>query len=80
MWAPKKATRILGGTMNESNTDRALRLVAGVALLILGFAVFSGVIGVVAIIVGAILTLTGAVGFCPIYALLKISTRKLSGA
>ncbi len=66
--------------MNESNTDRALRLVAGVALLILGFAVFSGVIGVVAIIVGAILTLTGAVGFCPIYALLKISTRKLGGA
>lgn len=66
--------------MNESNADRALRLVAGAALLFLGFAVLGGAISVVAIIVGAILTITGAVGFCPIYALLKTGTRKLGGA
>ncbi len=66
--------------MNESNGDRIFRVVVGVALLIAGFTALSGVISVIAIIVGAILTLTGAVGFCPIYAVFKTGTRKLTGA
>lgn len=66
--------------MNESNADRAIRFVAGVALLILGLTAFNGAIAVIAIIVGAILTLTGAVGFCPLYAIFKTGTRKLTGA
>ncbi len=66
--------------MNESNGDRIVRVIIGVALLIAGFTALSGILGVVAIVVGAILTLTGAVGFCPIYAVLKTGTRKLTGA
>ena len=66
--------------MNESNADRIGRVVVGVALLIVGFGVLSGVLAVLAIVVGAILTLTGAIGFCPIYAVLKTGTRKVTGA
>ena len=66
--------------MNESNGDRIGRVVVGVIALILGFTVFSGPLAVIAIIVGAILTLTGAVGFCPIYAVFKTGTRKITGA
>lgn len=66
--------------MNESTGDRIGRVVVGVAALILGFTVFGGPLAVVAIIVGAILTLTGAVGFCPIYGIFKTGTRKITGA
>lgn len=66
--------------MNESNTDRVLRVVAGAALLILGFTVLGGPIAVAAIVVGLILAVTGTIGFCPIYAIFKTGTRKLTGA
>ena len=66
--------------MNESNADRAGRVAVGVVALILGFTVLGGPLAVIAIIVGAILTLTGAIGFCPIYAVLKTGTRKITGA
>lgn len=66
--------------MNESNADRAARGVVGIALLIAGFTVLSGILAVISIGVGAILAVTGAIGFCPIYGVLKVSTRKLTGA
>jgi hypothetical protein len=62
---------------NESNIDRILRAVAGVVLLYLGFGgVLGGALGVVADVVGVVLLLTGAVGFCPLYAMFKLSTLK----
>ena len=66
--------------MNESNGDRIARGAVGVVLLILGFGPLSGVLGVIAIVVGAILTITGAIGFCPIYSILKTGTRKATNA
>ena len=66
--------------MNESTGDRIGRGVVGVVLLIAGFTALSGVLAVLAIVVGAILTVTGAIGFCPIYAVLKTGTRKVTGA
>jgi hypothetical protein len=62
--------------LNESNIDRIIRAVAGVVLLYLGFAVLAGALAIVADVVGVVLLLTGAVGFCPLYALLKLSTLK----
>lgn len=63
--------------LNESNVDRIIRAVAGVVLLFLGFGgVLSGGLAVVADVIGAVLLLTGAIGFCPIYAVLKLSTLK----
>ncbi len=62
---------------NESNTDRIIRVVIGIALLVMGFGGFAvGTLGLVSKIVGALLLLTGAVGFCPLYALLKFKTKK----
>jgi len=63
--------------MNESNTDRMIRAAAGLILLALGFGgVLGGGLGIVADIIGAVLLLTGAVGFCPLYAVFKFSTIK----
>jgi hypothetical protein len=60
---------------NESTIDRIIRAVAGIVLLYLGFGgMLSGATAVVADVVGVVLLLTGAVGFCPLYALLKFST------
>jgi uncharacterized membrane protein len=63
--------------LNESNIDRVVRAVVGIALLYLGLGgVLSGTLAIVADVVGAILLLTGAIGFCPIYFALKLSTKK----
>lgn len=63
--------------LNESNIDRIIRAVAGVVLLYLGLGgVLSGGLAIVSDVVGLVLLATGAVGFCPIYALLKIGTLK----
>jgi hypothetical protein len=62
---------------NESNIDRIIRAVAGVVLLYLGFGgVLGGATAVVADVVGVVLVVTAAIGFCPLYALLKLSTLK----
>jgi hypothetical protein len=62
---------------NESNVDRIIRAVAGVVLLFLGFGgPLSGGLAVVADVLGVVLLFTGAVGFCPLYAMFKFSTLK----
>jgi hypothetical protein len=63
--------------LNESNVDRIIRAVAGVVLLYLGFGgVLNGTLAIVSDVVGIVLLLTGAIGFCPLYAMLKLSTLK----
>ena len=62
---------------NESGLDRVIRVIVGVALLALYFVhIVAGGLGIVAVIIGADLLITGVVGFCPLYALLKIQTNK----
>jgi hypothetical protein len=62
---------------NESGLDRIIRVVAGLILLALYFmGSVTGGLGILFIVVGAVLLLTGAIGFCPLYALLKIHTTK----
>lgn len=55
---------------NAGTVDRALRVVAGVALIALAA---TGTIGVWGYI-GIVPVLTGAVGFCPLYTVLGIRT------
>lgn len=63
--------------LNESSTDRVIRVVLGIVLLALNFmGVVSGALGIVFVVLGAIALLTGIVGFCPLYALLKFRTNK----
>ncbi|MEN8235053.1 MAG: DUF2892 domain-containing protein [Actinomycetota bacterium] len=60
---------------NEASWDRIVRVVLGVVLIGLGL---GGVIGSpwgwIAALVGAVFLVTGALGVCPIYLLLKTST------
>ena len=63
--------------INESGLDRIIRVIVGIALLALYFTnTVTGGLGIVFIVLGAVALLTGVVGFCPLYTLLKISTNK----
>lgn len=62
---------------NESGLDRIIRVILGIALLALYFTgTVTGVLGILFIVLGAVALLTGVVGFCPLYALLKIKTNQ----
>ncbi len=61
--------------VNESSMDRIIRVIAGVALLVIGFTgIVPGIWGTVIGIVGLIPLATGLLGFCPLYALFGFST------
>jgi hypothetical protein len=62
--------------INEAPADRIIRIVAGIALaaVAIGGAVTAPLLYVVWL-VAAILLVTGIVGFCPLYALLRVSTK-----
>jgi hypothetical protein len=61
---------------NESNLDRIIRGILGVALLLVAFlAVPAGALQIVLAIIGVVLLLTGIVGFCPLYRILGLSTK-----
>jgi hypothetical protein len=62
--------------INEAPIDRAIRIVLGIALaaVALGGAASSPLLYVVWV-VAAIALGTGIVGFCPLYALLRVSTK-----
>jgi hypothetical protein len=60
---------------NESNVDRTVRALVGAVLLIAWVAGWlSGTLAVVLGVIGIVLLATAAMGFCPMYRLLGIST------
>lgn len=62
--------------VNEANWDRILRVVLGIVILYLGWAgVVTGGLGTFLKFFGFIPLLTGLIGWCPIYSLLKFGTR-----
>lgn len=75
--------------MNEGLWDRVIRILAGIAL---GYAAWltwpateslmsrSGTVSIVFLVIGAIALITGLVGWCPVYALFGVSTKKKVGA
>lgn len=66
--------------VNEAQWDRIVRVLIGIVLLYLGWAgVVSGGWGVFFKIIGFVPLITGLIGWCPLYSLLKIRTNK-SGA
>jgi hypothetical protein len=61
---------------NESTPDRLIRIVAGIVLGALALTgTVSGALAVVFLVVAAIALVTGAVGFCPLYAVLRVGTK-----
>jgi hypothetical protein len=62
---------------NESGTDRLIRIIAGVVLFMLGWGILkNNLLGIIFDILGIILFVTGITGFCGLYKLLGISTKK----
>jgi Protein of unknown function (DUF2892) len=65
--------------MNEGTTDRVIRIIAGVALLALGWSgAVSGTLGTMFMVLGFIPLLTGLVGWCPLYRLVGIKTCRVA--
>jgi hypothetical protein len=62
---------------NMGSTDRIVRIVAAVTLLLVAFLVpMSTVLSTILIILGLVFVLTSLVSFCPLYLPFKISTLK----
>ena len=59
---------------NESVTDRVIRVIFGIILLAVGRYDMGGTVQIVSYVLGAILLVTGAVGYCALYQLFGIST------
>ena len=61
--------------INESPIDRAIRIVLGLALAAVGVAgLVTAPVLYVTWVAAAIALVTGIVGFCPLYAILRLST------
>lgn len=61
--------------VNVAGWDRILRVSVGAVLLYLAWVgTFAAWVGAVLMVVGIVLVLTGLVGWCPLYALLGVST------
>ena len=62
---------------NMSNIDRLIRAIIDILLVYLYIGgLVTGAFGIILVVLGVILLITSVLGFCPIYALLKFSTRK----
>lgn len=65
-------------TPNVGQTDRIIRFVVGIALVLIGLLVpmSSAALQVILVLLGAILIVTAAIRFCPLYVVLKLNTLK----
>ena len=62
---------------NVGTIDKAVRILIAVVAAVLYFAgIVTGIPGIIFLVVGGILLITGLVGTCPIYLLLRQSTNK----
>ena len=62
---------------NMGKTDRVLRILLAVVIAVLYFTdSISGTAAIILLILAGIFILTSFVGFCPLYAPFRISTRK----
>jgi len=60
---------------NEASWDRIARGAVGLVLVLGGIIAFGGFIGYALAAVGLILLVTAVVGWCPIYASIRFSTK-----
>jgi hypothetical protein len=62
---------------NMNLADRVIRLLISVAFVVLYFTgTVTGTIGLVLVVLAGIFTLTSILGFCPLYAIFGLSTKK----
>ncbi|MFA5025479.1 MAG: DUF2892 domain-containing protein [Candidatus Shapirobacteria bacterium] len=61
---------------NEGQLDKNIRLAIGLIALLLGLFIFTDILQIIALAVAALAFFTGLTGFCGLYKLLGISTKK----
>ena len=81
MWRPGSARAMLPSVLkdfsNVATWERALRIAVGIAMLWLGWSnVVDGIWAIALVIFAWVPLLTGLLGWCPIYSLLGLSTRR----
>lgn len=61
---------------NEGKTDRVVRIVLGIILLVVGFILLGSikVLAIILLILGVIALFTGITGFCALYKVFGMST------
>ena len=66
---------------NLATWDRILRVLVGLAMLWLGWSdLVDGVWAIALVVFAWVPLLTGALGWCPVYSILGINTRRRSGS
>ncbi len=62
---------------NVGNADRLIRIIIA-ALLVIGAGVagFGSIAGIILLVLAAVMLVTSAIGFCPLYAPFKFSTKR----
>lgn len=60
---------------NESSTDRIIRFILGAIILLAAMFWASGGLQILFYIVGLVLIVTAAIGYCALYQILGISTK-----
>lgn len=63
-------------TQNEGSIDRIIRAIVGVVFSVSGFYFFTGIPQIVVYIVGVVMLVTAVTGFCGLYAVFHINTKK----
>jgi hypothetical protein len=62
---------------NVGSLDRIIRVVLGIALIVLALTqVLTGALAIIAIVLGIVFIVTAVFSFCPIYAALKLNTKQ----
>jgi hypothetical protein len=63
---------------NEGMLDRVIRVILGFILIYIGaiYMGLSGVLAYIVVLVGLILLITGAIGYCVLYSVIGINTLK----
>ncbi len=59
---------------NVGKTDKIIRFLFGVVLIILAWTAFQGTASIIITVIAAIPILTALINFCPLYSLLGVST------
>lgn len=66
--------------VNIGSSDKLIRLAIALVLIFLFYLeVITGTLGIIALILAFVLTITSLINFCPIYALFRINTSKKKG-
>lgn len=63
---------------NMGNPDRLLRTVVVAPVLVIAGLLVGGALGIVLFVLAAVMVLTSAMGFCPLYPLVGLNTCRTS--